>query len=138
MQAEKQTNQTRRSEIVRVQVERSGYREQERTRIAKAKFLEAYIKSACNISMGCRAANICRANVYDWIEKDKNFREALNDAKEALIDLAESKLYEAIISGNIKAIIFFLERKAKNRGYGQSVEQDTTTHYYIHEVDSKK
>ena len=46
-------------------------------------------------------------------------KEVLSDAREDALDLAESKLMEAIRNGNLTAIIFFLKTRGKSRGYSE-------------------
>ena len=55
--------------------------------------------------------------VYNWINKDNNFKNKVNEILEAQIDLVESKLIEKIQNNDLGAIIFYLKTKAKNRGY---------------------
>ncbi len=51
----------------------------------------------------------------------------LAEARESSIDLAESKLIEAIKAGNLTAIIFFLKTQGKSRGYSERSEFGHTT-----------
>ena len=58
----------------------------------------------------------------DWHTADKKIREAdlldlLNDEKETLLDLAESKLIQNIQEQDNTAIIFYLKTQGKKRGY---------------------
>ena len=46
---------------------------------------------------------------------------------ESSVDLAESKLIEAIKDGNLTAIIFFLKTQGKSRGYSERSEHDLTS-----------
>lgn len=60
---------------------------------------------------------VCRQTLYAYI-RDK-MDTSYKDMREAMIDVAEAKLFKNIIDGNQNAIQFFLDRQAKNRGYGE-------------------
>ena len=51
----------------------------------------------------------------------------LAEARESSVDLAESKLIEAIKNGNLTAIIFFLKTQGKSRGYVERSGHDLTS-----------
>lgn len=82
--------------------------------------LEALRLNGCNVSAAAEMVAINRATHYQWIEKNEKYREAVNDLNERVKDLAESKLMRNINEGNQKAIEYFLDAKAKDRGYGQT------------------
>lgn len=88
----------------------------------KKDFLIALKNNIGNISESCKVANIGRRTYYGWIEKDEKFKQDVEDAKEALIDLAESKLMENIKGNDNTSIIFFLKTKGKKRGYVEKQE----------------
>lgn len=52
------------------------------------------------------------------IKEDEDLSKAYKDEQESILDLAESKLVKDIQDGDQKAYTFMLERKAKDRGYG--------------------
>lgn len=85
--------------------------------ILKPAFLKALSDAGSNVSSACRAVKINRSTYYGWMEKDIKFSEAVEDIKESMIDLAESKLMELVKEKNITAIIFFLKTRGKDRGY---------------------
>ena len=49
-------------------------------------------------------------------------KEAIRKAKGKRLDCAERKLDEAVDRGDVRAIMFFLERQGKKRGYAQRTE----------------
>ena len=49
-------------------------------------------------------------------------KEAIRKAKGRRLDCAERKLDEAVDRGDVRAIMFFLERQGKKRGYAQRTE----------------
>lgn len=88
----------------------------------KEKFLEVFANNLGNVKDSCKAAGISRATYYVWRENDKEFAQATDDIYEGLIDLAESKLLENIISGKTNEILFYLKTKGKYRGYVERQE----------------
>lgn len=88
----------------------------------KKRFIEALEKKLGNISDACKAMNMSRQTFYDWKEQDDDFKEDVENVKEGLLDLAESKLLENIKKNENIAIIFFLKTKGKQRGYIEKQE----------------
>lgn len=88
--------------------------------------VKAYTKKGCNVSATCTALGISRQTFYNWKNGDAELRAMLEEAEEAIIDFAESKLVEAIGDGDMTAIIFFLKTKGKKRGYVEKVENDVS------------
>jgi hypothetical protein len=86
--------------------------------------LEAMRLNGCNISAAADLVGVSRAAHYQWLEKNDKYREAVSDLNERVIDIAESKLMRNINEGNQKAIEYFLDAKAKVRGYGQARRLD--------------
>ena len=92
------------------------------TKEKKYKFLEVFEKYLGNISQSCKVIGIDRKTYYNWINKDNNFKNKVNEILEAQIDLVESKLIEKIQNNDLGAIIFYLKTKGKNRGYSEKYE----------------
>ena len=90
-----------------------------RTKSNKKRFLEILKDKDCHISKACEGANIGRRTYYEWIEKDKDFKDECDSVQESLIDLAENHLLQKIKKGDITAIIFYLKTKGKKRGYDE-------------------
>jgi len=63
-------------------------------------------------------------SVYEYIKRYPALKGVLSEAREGSLDLAESKLMEAINAGNLTAIIFFLKTQGKKRGYVERSEHD--------------
>ena len=70
-----------------------------------------------------RKAECSRTTVNNWLLKHPDLRAALDEEREALLDLAEGKLYQmAIVDGDIRALIFLLENIGRGRGYNRRAE----------------
>jgi len=63
----------------------------------------------------------CNRNVLSKYIR-ANMPEVFSEMKESMKDLAESKLLENIKGGNENAIEYFLDRQARDRGYGEKIE----------------
>lgn len=88
-------------------------------------FLKIFIeKAGCNISVSCKKAKIERKTYYNWLNSNTEFKQQVEDAQEALIDYAETKLQQNIMEGNLTATIFYLKTKGKHRGYVETQEQN--------------
>ncbi len=86
--------------------------------------LDAYEKSAGNLTTACKKANITRKTAYEWINESDGLKEKIDDIKEGLIDFAETQLMKNIKAGKEASIFFFLKTQAKNRGYVEKQEVD--------------
>lgn len=78
-------------------------------------FLVAYERSACNVSVACKAIDIERCTFYDWKKKYPKFRKAVEDIEQGIIDMAESQLAINIRNGKETSLFFFLCNRAKAR-----------------------
>lgn len=95
-----------------------------KTAIKKKLFLEAYESKDGNVSSACKVAEIARCTYYRWIDEDPEFKQAAEDAWEAVIDRVETNLMDNIQSKDTTAQIFFLKTKGRNRGWVE--KQDIT------------
>lgn len=57
-----------------------------------------------------------------YINNWEQTKQAIDDENEAILDLAESKTYEAINNGDMSAARFILMTKGKHRGYTERQE----------------
>lgn len=64
-----------------------------------------------------------RATVRNYIARHPTLRDAIEETIERTLDVAENKLINAIGSGNLTAIIFYLKTKGRERGYVERQEQ---------------
>lgn len=113
----------------------------------QANFLDVYQKSVLNVSLAAKRCGIGRTTVYNWQNENPFFAEAMKEAEEAMIDMAESTLYKIMfgysdvkkitkealdksgeirilhetheyhIAPNAAAVFKFLLNKGKNRGW---------------------
>lgn len=95
-----------------------------------ADIVKVYERKGCNVSATCTALGISRQTFYTWKSKDQELKEMLEEAEEAIIDFAESKLVEKIGEGDLTATIFFLKTKGKKRGYVEKYENDVSVNSF--------
>lgn len=69
------------------------------------------------VSVAARRLGVTRQTIYNWISKSAAVKEAMTDAREAMTDTAELKLYEAIAAGESWAINLYLRTQGRHRGY---------------------
>ncbi len=75
-----------------------------------------------NISAVARRLGVCRQTVYFYIERDPSVKDVLTEARETMLDNAESSLYRAVLAGEAWAVCFFLKTQGKARGYVERQE----------------
>lgn len=94
---------------------------------SNATIVKMYSKKSCNVSATCAALNVSRQTFYDWKEKYPELKKALEEADDAILDWAETKLIEQVNDGNLTALIFFLKTKGKKRGYVEQIDANVST-----------
>ena len=97
-----------------------------------AEFTQAQVSRALDAAGGlvtstAKHLGCAPKTVYRYIERFPALKDVLREARESSVDLAESKLIEAIKNGNLTAIIFFLKTQGKSRGYTERREPHLTT-----------
>ena len=98
--------------------------------ISNEDIVKVYQKKACNVSATCTALGMSRQTFYVRKNSDAELREMLDDADDAIIDFAESKLVEKIGEGDLTDTIFFLKTKGKKRGYVEKYENDVSVNSF--------
>ena len=76
------------------------------------------------VSVAARNLGCTDQTVRNYMERYAVCRQAVLDARESMIDIAEGRLYQNINEGDNTAIIFFLKTQAKHRGYVERVQQE--------------
>lgn len=84
----------------------------------------ALAKKAGNVTDAAKALKVTRQALHLRIKDDESLQQIVTDAREALVDIAESMLVKQIRRGNTAAIIFTLKTQGKARGYVERVEQE--------------
>lgn len=74
----------------------------------KALFLVAFARQGV-VSYAAKAAGVGRRTVYDWLEKDPDFRTLFADAEQEGIDALEAEAHKRAIGGSDVLLIFLLK-----------------------------
>lgn len=94
--------------------------------LVKQAFCDNWIKTFGNITQTCQITGISRPTYYDWMEKDAEFKAAI-DASEPLeikLDFVENKLIQRINEGSDAVLLMVAKTLGKKRGYIERSEQD--------------
>ena len=96
---------------------------------------EAIMKAYGNILQSAKILRVERQTLYKWIEEE-GLHKALEEGREARIDIAETQLDTRMEKGDTTAIIFFLKTQGRSRGYGQDTNQSPTQNVTFIEGDA--
>ena len=97
-----------------------------KTRVKRSDIVAAL--KACGGGVYLAAAQLsCRpGTIYKRMEKDADLRAIVADIRGEMVDIAESSLKRAVISGDAWAVCFTLKCLAKDRGYIERQEVELT------------
>ena len=90
----------------------------------KAKMLKALEDSLGIVTIAAKSAGISRNTHYRWMEEDPDYREAVEELNNVVLDFAEASLHEQIREKSTAATIFLLKTRGKGRGYVERQELD--------------
>jgi len=82
-----------------------------------ARIIKALKETNGLLTMAATRSGIGYRTVCRYVAEYPSVKEAAQDAKEAMLDFAEGKLYSKIKAGDNTAIIFYLKTQGKARGY---------------------
>jgi len=94
--------------------------------ILKKKLIACMESSLGIVTTACKMCGCSRTTFYKYYNRDKKFREAIDDLQNLTLDFVESQLHEQIKEGNTTATIFYLKTKGKKRGFieRQEIQMD--------------
>ena len=82
------------------------------------KFINKYVNSYCNVSKACKAVDISRQTFYAWSKEADTFREAVEQAKEALKDRWEDEINKQVFEDRNPVVLNkFAPKVLRDRGY---------------------
>ena len=85
--------------------------------VLRRQLLSALRQCSGNISQACEIAGVSRASFNYHRANYPEFRFAVEEILDSLIDEVESALMDQIRNGNTQATMFFLKTRGKDRGY---------------------
>ena len=104
------------TELVRQQP-RQPYR-----KFSPEQMVRALEESKGLIAPAARALGCSRDTIRKYLDEYGEVAQAMLDQREAVTDMAENSLYEAIRRGEAWAVCFYLKCMAKDRGYVERAE----------------
>jgi len=90
----------------------------------KKRMLEALGHTMSNVSKSAKMVGIARNTHYEWMKEDEQYKSAVEELENEVLDFAEDCLHNEMANGNVAAIIFKLKTKGKKRGYIERVETE--------------
>ena len=97
-----------------------------RHRYTQTTVLEAIKGSGAIVSTVARRLGCQWITARRYIDKWEATKQAMADEEDTILDMAESKLYEAIQNNDIQAAKWILSTKGKKRGYSEKHEVEHT------------
>lgn len=87
------------------------------------RIIEALAETNGLLTLAAKKAGVSYTTINRYVHDFPSVKDAAQQAREGMLDFAESKLYSAINEGNMTAIIFYLKTQGKSRGYIERLEQ---------------
>ena len=81
-----------------------------------------------NVSAVARRFGVSRKAVMNLVNARPDLQQVLRDAREALVDHAESALFAAVSRGEAWAVCFALKTQGRSRGYVEKPESAAVVH----------
>lgn len=94
-------------------------------RLSNKAIATALKASQGNVSAAARALSSTRMTLHRRIQASYELQEILSDARESMLDNAESALSRAVLNMEAWAICFLLKTQGKSRGYVERSEIKT-------------
>lgn len=110
-----------------------------KTKIHKKAMLAALETTLGVVTPATKNVGIHRQTHYLWMQKDKEYRKAVESMAEMCLDFVESKLLKQIKDESTAATIFYLKTKGRNRGYIERNEYEIKpVEQFTNEIDYSK
>lgn len=90
-----------------------------------------------NVAAIARKLGVNRSTVWARVQDSSTLKAALEDARETMLDNAESKLYQKVLDGDTVSLLFFLKTQGRSRGYieKQEVEHGGAVNFIVTYAD---
>jgi hypothetical protein len=93
-------------------------------RITAEQVIAALKKANGNISLAARTLGVERQAVQYYVREYPTVKAAHDEAAAHISDIAEGHLVNAVLKGNLDQVRYWLENKARDRGYGRGPASD--------------
>lgn len=92
----------------------------------KQRFTVEQVEQALRKNLGlvaptARALGCSTQSVRNYLKRYKRLRDVCHEVREAMLDLAESRVAGAVQKGDMFTIRWYLDRLGHDRGYGQTL-----------------
>lgn len=94
----------------------------------------ALVRERGNVAAVAREFGVARSSVAEMVDANADLKRVVRDAREAMKDEAEDSLCKAVRKGEAWAVCFFLKTQAKDRGYIEKQEIETSEPVQLHIV----
>lgn len=81
-------------------------------------------KNKGNVAAVARRFGVSRGTILNRVNESPTLQKALADARESMLDNAESVLYKKVLEGSTPELLFFLKTQGRSRGYVERLEQE--------------
>ena len=78
------------------------------------------------LTIAATRAGVSYATINRYAAEYPSVQQAIQDAKESMLDFTEGKLFQAIREGDKTAILFYLKTQGKSRGYIEQASVEVT------------
>ena len=75
-----------------------------------------------NVYLASKKLGVDRGSLYRFVKKHPKIQEVINQARESMVDIGESKLKQAVLKGEAWAVCFTLKTLGKSRGYVEQLQ----------------
>lgn len=89
---------------------------------SKEKLIEAAREYAGCVVDVAKACKCSRNSIYNWMEEEPEFKQAMDQGNDLLVDLALSGLRHHLEEKSEKTIHYTLDRLARHKGFGQLIK----------------
>ena len=86
-------------------------------RITDAEYQAALTEAHGVLAWAARRLGCSRTAVYAAVARNPELKQTLDDSRAEVLDLAESKLIQAVHAGHMPAVFFVLRTLGRDRGY---------------------
>jgi hypothetical protein len=81
-------------------------------------------KTNGNMSLAARDLKVSRQAIKHYVDTYPTVKAAHDEAAAHISDIAEGHLVNAVLKGNLDQVRYWLENKARDRGYGRGPASD--------------
>jgi hypothetical protein len=92
-----------------------------KTNLSESVVIGALRKCAGITSLAAKELGSSRQNIHAWIKRSEAVRAAIAEIEEENLDIGEGHLLKKLRTGEWDAVRYYLDRKGRKRGYGNSV-----------------